>query len=105
MTQQNATGRVLVDIEIRFIGDRYLSSCPALDVASQGDTEEEAKRHLLDALDGFIETCREMGTLEEVLADAGLIEANGGYPVKRIRQPINIPIHAEPAHRHETHAH
>ena len=77
--------RITVDLEIRHIGDRFLSSCPALDVYSQGDTEEEAKRHILDALDGFLVTCQEMGTLEEVLADAGLLPTDSSRPVKRLQ--------------------
>ena len=65
---QSTANHITVEIEIRHIGDRYLSSCPALDVFSQGDTEEEAANHLLDALSGFLDTCQEMGTLDSVLA-------------------------------------
>ena len=73
--QENAGSHITVDIEVQHTGDRYLSSCPALDVFSQGDTEEDAVNHLLDAVHGFLETCLEMGTLDEVLAEAGLIAA------------------------------
>lgn len=37
-------------------GDGYVSLCPELDVASQGDTVEEAKRNLQEALELFFET-------------------------------------------------
>lgn len=37
-------------------GDGYVSLCPELDVASQGDTVEDAKRNLQEALELFFET-------------------------------------------------
>lgn len=37
-------------------GDGYVSLCPELDVASQGDTIEEARANLVEALELFFET-------------------------------------------------
>ncbi len=34
-------------------GDGYVALCPELDVASQGDTVEEARRNLVEALELF----------------------------------------------------
>jgi predicted RNase H-like HicB family nuclease len=36
-------------------GDGYVALCPELDIASQGDTIEEARRNIQEALEGFIE--------------------------------------------------
>jgi predicted RNase H-like HicB family nuclease len=36
--------------------DGYVSLCPELDIASQGDTVEEAKRNLTEAIELFLET-------------------------------------------------
>jgi predicted RNase H-like HicB family nuclease len=36
-------------------GDGYVSTCPELGVASQGDTVEEARANLLEAVEGFLE--------------------------------------------------
>ena len=36
-------------------GDGYVALCPELDIASQGDTIEEARRNLQEALEGFFE--------------------------------------------------
>ncbi len=36
--------------------DGYVSLCPELDIASQGDTVEEAKRNLIEAIELFFET-------------------------------------------------
>jgi predicted RNase H-like HicB family nuclease len=37
-------------------GDGYVSLCPELDIASQGDTIEEARENLREALELFFET-------------------------------------------------
>jgi predicted RNase H-like HicB family nuclease len=36
-------------------GDGYVSLCPELDIASQGETVEEARRNLAEALELFFE--------------------------------------------------
>ena len=36
-------------------GDGYVALCPELDIASQGDTIDEARRNLLEALELFFE--------------------------------------------------
>jgi predicted RNase H-like HicB family nuclease len=37
-------------------GDGYVALCPELDIASQGDTIEEARRNLVEAVELFFET-------------------------------------------------
>lgn len=37
-------------------GNGYVSFCPELDIASQGDTIEEARNNLIEALELFFET-------------------------------------------------
>ena len=37
-------------------GDGYICLCPELDIASQGDNIEEARRNLIEALELFFET-------------------------------------------------
>jgi len=37
-------------------GDGYVAFCPEVDVASQGDTIDEARRNLHEALELFFET-------------------------------------------------
>lgn len=37
-------------------GDGYVSLCPELDIASQGDTIEKARDNLKEAIDLFLET-------------------------------------------------
>lgn len=40
-------------------GDGYVALCPDLDVASQGDSIEEARRNLAEAVELFFETADE----------------------------------------------
>jgi predicted RNase H-like HicB family nuclease len=37
-------------------GDGYVALCPELDIASQGNTVEEAKRNLVEAIELFLDT-------------------------------------------------
>ena len=36
-------------------GNGYVATCPELDVVSQGDTVEEARMNLVEAVEGFFE--------------------------------------------------
>ena len=40
-------------------GDGYVSLCPELDISSQGNTVEEARLNLIEALELFFETADE----------------------------------------------
>ena len=52
-------------------GDLYVALCPDLSVSSFGETPIEARESLKEAVEGFIEECESMGTLKEVLEEAG----------------------------------
>jgi predicted RNase H-like HicB family nuclease len=59
MTTQNNGVDVMQKQLTAFIereGDGYVSLCPELDIASQGDTIEEARENLREALELFFET-------------------------------------------------
>ncbi len=36
-------------------GDGFVATCPELDIVSQGNTVEEARLHLVEAVEGFFE--------------------------------------------------
>ena len=52
-------------------GKTYVAYVPELDVSSCGVTEEEARKNIRDAVLGFLETSADMGTLGEILEEAG----------------------------------
>lgn len=64
-------------IQIQFVGEiwkegeKYISYASQLQVASCGKTKEEARENLIEAVEGFIEVIREMGTLDEILKESG----------------------------------
>ena len=47
-------------------GDGYVALCPELDIASQGDTVEGARRNLVEALELFFE-CADPSEVEDRL--------------------------------------
>ena len=49
----------------------YIACCPALDVYSQGPTEEVAVRNLLEALELFLASCYRRGQLKRVPQNCG----------------------------------
>ncbi len=66
--------RIEVRIEIFQEGELYVGICPDLDVSSFGETPEAAKQSVQEALEAFFEECEAMGTLTEVLQEAGFIQ-------------------------------
>jgi len=60
-----------LSIFVRKEGNQYASWCPELDVASCGDTMEEACNSLDDAIDLYLDTLAEEGDLFEVLGERG----------------------------------
>jgi predicted RNase H-like HicB family nuclease len=60
-----------LSVLVRKEGNQYASWCPELDVASCGDTMEEACNNLDDAIDLYLGTLSEEGNLLEVLGERG----------------------------------
>jgi len=66
--------RISLEIKVFKEGDVYVALCPELNVSSFGDDIENAKVSLREALEAFLEECEAMGTLQEVLEDAGFVK-------------------------------
>lgn len=82
--------------KIRKKGKWFISSCPPLDVHSQGHTKEEARQNLIDALVFFFESCFERGTLETALREAGFVPAAAPAPAKgrvaKREESVTVPL-------------
>ncbi|MBI4016591.1 MAG: type II toxin-antitoxin system HicB family antitoxin [Candidatus Aenigmarchaeota archaeon] len=50
----------------------YSSLCPELDVASRGNTIEEAKKNLEEAVEGHLKTAEQEGMLNDILQMLGI---------------------------------
>lgn len=72
----------------------YVAACPALDVISQGETEEQAKKNLGEALHLFLVSCLERGTLDAVLRECGFAPSEAPTSeADPTEEKINIPLH------------
>ena len=63
--------QIIVSEQIWKEGGMYTSYCSELDVASCGKTVEEARNNLREVLEIFIEETSELGTLNDLLEEAG----------------------------------
>jgi predicted RNase H-like HicB family nuclease len=52
-------------------GTMYVAYVPQLDLSSCGHTCEEAKKNIREATEAFVEEAQKMGTLKEILEEAG----------------------------------
>ncbi len=52
----------------------YVARAPELDLISQGQTLEEAKRNLMEVITIQLHEMKEMGTLDEYLAECGFVK-------------------------------
>jgi predicted RNase H-like HicB family nuclease len=66
--------RITLEVKVFKEGDVYVASCPELNVSSFGDDIANAKKSLREALEAFLEECEIMGTLDEVLEEAGFVK-------------------------------
>jgi predicted RNase H-like HicB family nuclease len=57
-------------IEVFKEDDVYVALAPELNVSSFGETIEDAKKSLKEAIEAFIEECEHMGSLDEVLEES-----------------------------------
>jgi len=65
------TKNITFRVEIFKEDDQYVAICPELNVSSYGDSIGEARDAIAEAINLFLEECDEMGTLIEVLEEAG----------------------------------
>lgn len=76
----------------------YSSWCPELDVASRGDTVEEAAQNLQEAVQGHIQTAVQENMLDEVMEKLGVTVEdikNGGHVVLNsfsTTMPMELPV-------------
>ena len=67
---------ILIRIEIFKEGDVYVALAPELNVSSFGETIEDTKKSIKEAIEAFIKECDRMGTLEDVLEESGFSKVN-----------------------------
>jgi predicted RNase H-like HicB family nuclease len=60
-------------------GSTYVSYVPELDLSSCGATSDDAHKNIREAVEGFLETSAEMGTLDEILEESGYQRREGSW--------------------------
>jgi predicted RNase H-like HicB family nuclease len=55
-------------------GDTFVAHTPELDIASCGDTEQRALENLNEAVTLFLEEADKIGTLNQILEEAGFFK-------------------------------
>lgn len=86
----NQLDEIRIRAEIFQEGDQYVALCPELTVSSFGDTAPEALESLQEAVSLFLEECQRMGTLKQVLEEAGF--AHTTLPTHRWLPPKPIGV-------------
>lgn len=81
--------KVIFNSEIFKEEDIYVALCPELNVSSFGNTIDEAKASLKEAVEAFIEECEAMGTLDEILEEAGFYKKLEPSEVWVPREPLS----------------
>jgi predicted RNase H-like HicB family nuclease len=82
-----------------------LSSCPTLDIHSQGATEKKAKENLSEAVFAFFISCVARGTIDSILRECGLsYKKHETFKDIQLPKPdknsISVPIPLEISSRH-----
>ena len=73
------------DVVVFLERDSYVAYTPELDVSSCGKSVDEARRNLLTVVRLFIEEAEKLGTLNQILDEAGYVpDGNGGYKPPRL---------------------
>lgn len=83
---------ISVRIEIFKEGDVYVALSPDLNVSSFGETIEEAKKAIKEAIEAFVEECERMGTLEEILEESGFSKINGSWESRKLVAEENVAV-------------
>ncbi len=95
--------RIQATLPVIFLkeGGMFVAYCPLLDLSTCGETFDEAKKNVGEALDIFFEECVRRGTLNEALGSLGWQKVEG-HPsrwqpplvVGEERLPVTIPAAA-----------
>ena len=74
--------KVIYKAEIFAEGDCFVGYCRELDVSSFGDTPDDAKASLQEAIEAFFEGCEYMGTLDDVLVESGFVKSGDTWKLR-----------------------
>ena len=95
--QMTVVFEVSLPFAVKRDGKWFVSCCPPLDVYSQGPTAKKAVENLVDAVQLFLMSCYERGTLDQVLKKSGFRprisrRPGGRKATARAEDRIKVPL-------------
>ena len=75
-------------------GNVYVGVCRELDVSSFGDSPDDARASLQEAVEMFLEGCELLGTLTDVLHESGFEMVDGTWRLRKrmtVREVATVP--------------
>ncbi len=90
------TVRIEHTVQLWKEADTYVARAVPLDVMSCGDTPEEARKNLAEAVDLFLKTASAHGTLVEVLEECGYVRQGDEWRAPRLllSETVTQSVHA-----------
>lgn len=71
----------------------WVSFNPEFKVASCGPTPKKAEANLKEAIRGVLETCKDIGTLEEIMQEAGFVLEDKKIKLEKAKAKVeNIEV-------------
>ena len=71
-------------------GEGYVATCPEIDVVSQGYTVEEARRNLLEAVEGFFEVASASEIRRRLKKQTYVMPIMPNAPIVKARQVARL---------------
>ncbi|OGL75676.1 hypothetical protein A3F52_04690 [Candidatus Uhrbacteria bacterium RIFCSPHIGHO2_12_FULL_47_11] len=65
-------------------GGHFVAWAPELDVSSMGNTIDEARKNLREAMGLFVDEAEHMGTLRDILEESGYVRSVEGWRAPEI---------------------
>ena len=75
--------KIVYRMEIFEDGRNYVGVCPELNVTSFGDTPQDAKESLKEAVEAFFDGCKMLGTLDETLEESGFEKKGDAWKLRQ----------------------
>jgi len=90
------TVRIEHTVQVWKEGDTYVARAAPLEVMSCGETPDEARKNLTEAVDLFLKTASAHGTLVEILEECGYVRQGNEWraPKLLLSETVTQSVHA-----------
>jgi len=90
------TVRIEHTVQVWKEGDTYVARAAPLEVMSCGETPDEARKNLTEAVDLFLKTASAHGTLVEILEECGYVRQGNEWraPKLFLSETVTQSVHA-----------